>query len=56
MKKSRFSEELIIGMIKEQEDSVPTGEVCPKHGISTVVPLTDCHSELVLNDNRMGDR
>ena len=35
MKKSRFSEEQIIGMIKEQEGGVPTAEVCRKHGIST---------------------
>ena len=35
MKKSRFSEEQIIAMIKEQEGGVPTAEVCRKHGIST---------------------
>jgi putative transposase len=35
MKTSRFSEEQIIGMIKEQEGGVPTAEVCRKHGIST---------------------
>ena len=35
MKKSRFSEEQIISMIKEQEGGVPTAEVCRKHGIST---------------------
>jgi putative transposase len=35
MKKSRFNEEQIIGMIKEQEGGVPTAEVCRKHGIST---------------------
>lgn len=35
MKKSRFSEEQIIAMIKEQESGVPTAEVCRKHGIST---------------------
>lgn len=35
MKKSRFSEEQIIGMIKEQEGGVPTAELCRKHGIST---------------------
>jgi len=32
---SRFSDEQIIGMIKEQESGIPTGEVCRKHGIST---------------------
>lgn len=35
MKKSRFTEEQIIGMIKEQEGGIPTAEVCRKHGIST---------------------
>lgn len=34
MKKSRFSEEHIIAMIKEQEGGVPTADVCRKHGIS----------------------
>mgnify|MGYP001065614414 CR=1 FL=1 len=35
MKRSRFTEEQIIGMIKEQEGGVPTAEVCRKHGISS---------------------
>ena len=35
MKRSRFSDEQIIGMIKEQEAGTPTAEVCRKHGIST---------------------
>lgn len=35
MKKSRFSDEQIIGMIKEQENGMPTAEACRKHGIST---------------------
>ncbi|MEP1331065.1 MAG: transposase, partial [Lentilitoribacter sp.] len=35
MRQSRFSDEQIIGMIKEQEAGIPTGEVCRKHGIST---------------------
>lgn len=34
MRKSRFSEEQIIGMIKEQEAGLPTVEVCRKHGLS----------------------
>lgn len=34
MKRSRFSEEQIIGMLKEQESGLPTAEVCRKHGIS----------------------
>lgn len=35
MKKPRFSEEYAIGMIKVNDSSVPTAEVCRKHGIST---------------------
>jgi len=35
MKKSRFSDEQIIGMIKEQESGIATAEVCRKHGISS---------------------
>lgn len=34
MKKSRFTEEQIIGMIKEQESGQKTADVCRKHGIS----------------------
>lgn len=34
MRKSRFSEAQIIGMIKEQETGMPTAEVCRKHGLS----------------------
>ena len=35
MRKSRFTEAQIIGMIKEQEAGLPTVEVCRKHGLST---------------------
>ena len=34
MRKSRFTEAQIIGMIKEQEAGMPTVEVCRKHGLS----------------------
>ena len=34
MRKSRFTEAQIIGMIKEQEAGLPTAEVCRKHGLS----------------------
>ncbi len=35
MKRSRFSEEQIIGMLKEQEAGMATADVCRKHGVST---------------------
>ena len=34
MRKSRFSEEQIIGILKEQQAGVPVAEICRKHGIS----------------------
>lgn len=35
MKRSRFTEEQIIGVLWEQEAGVPTAEVCRKNGISS---------------------
>jgi len=34
MKKSRFSEEQIIGMLKQHESGVKTADLCREHGIS----------------------
>lgn len=33
MKRSRFSEEQIIGILREQEGGQPTADVCSRHGI-----------------------
>ncbi|SDG07466.1 putative transposase [Sulfitobacter delicatus] len=35
MKRSRFNEEQIIGILKEQEAGMATADVCRKHGVST---------------------
>ena len=34
MKRSRFTEEQIIGILRDQESGMKTAEVCRKHGIS----------------------
>ena len=34
MKRSRYTEEQIIGILKEQEAGVPVAELCRKHGMS----------------------
>ena len=34
MCRSRFSEEQIVGILKEQEAGAPTAEVCRRHGVS----------------------
>jgi len=34
MKRTRFTEEQIIGILKEQEAGVPVADLCRKHGVS----------------------
>ena len=35
MKRSRFSEEQVISILKQQESGVSTADVCRQHGISS---------------------
>jgi putative transposase len=35
MKKSRFSDSQIIGVLKQEEAGVPVPELCREHGISS---------------------
>ena len=35
MKRSRFTEEQIIAILREQEAGVPTADVCREHGVSS---------------------
>jgi len=37
MRKSRFTEAQIIGMLKEQDAGIPTAEVCRRHGLSPAI-------------------
>jgi putative transposase len=37
MKRSRFSDEQISGILKEQESGAVTVEVCRRHGISEAI-------------------
>ena len=54
MRKSRFTEAQIIGILKEQEAGMPTAEVCRKHGLSpaTFYKLKAKYGGMDLSDAR----
>ncbi len=47
MKGSRFSEERIIGVLREHEAGAKTEEVCRRHGISSATILRQVDTEYV---------
>ncbi len=52
MKRSRFSEEPIIGLLKEHEAGVPVAELCRKHGVSDA---SICRMTVRYQTTRAGD-
>ena len=54
MRKSRFTEAQIIGMITEQEAGLPAAELCRKHGLSpaTFYKLKAKYGGMDLSDAR----
>jgi RHS repeat-associated protein len=65
MKRSRFSEEQIIAVLKEQEAGMPTADVCRRHGISSAtfykwkskyggLEVSDARGSIVLSTDGYG--
>ena len=50
MKRSRFSEEQIIAILKEQEAGMATADVCRRHGISSATFYKWMLDNVVLKD------
>jgi hypothetical protein len=53
MKKSRFTESQIVGILKEADTGVAVNEIWRKHGISVVAPIEPDTAALMIGDRHM---
>jgi putative transposase len=56
MKRSRFAEEQIIGILREQEAGAKTAELCRRHGISSATFYAWTPAAYAAQLAAMGDR